>query len=110
MDLDLSPTTVIILISVVIPFVTGLLTKLEASTTLKQCVTIVLTAANALIVTATMADGTAVLSQESLTNFAISTVIALLTYLGFMQPHNTNAKLAPGAGIGPAKNDPPPAD
>lgn len=98
--MELTATTVLLLVSVVIPILTGLLTKLNASTTVKQVVTLTLAAANTLIVSNTMADGGAVLTDSVLTDAAVSWIVAVAAYLGVYEPHDTNRKLAATTGLG----------
>lgn len=88
------------LVSLIIPFFTGLLTKINASPTIKQVVTIVLAAVNTLVVSSTLQDGTAVISKENGLLWALSTATAVLSYLGYYKPHDANAKLSPESGIG----------
>lgn len=88
-----------LIIGLVIPFLTGLLTKLNASATVKQVVTIVLAGVSALIVSSTVGEE-AVISWETLGYAALGWLVAVLSYLGLYQPHNLNAKTAPDKGIG----------
>ena len=99
---SLSALTVVLLVSLVIPVATGIVTKLNAPATVKQIVALVFATANGLITTATMSDGTAVISKETLIVTLIGFGIQTATYLGIYAPHNANAKLAPNAGIGPS--------
>lgn len=92
--------TVTALISLVIPVLTGLVTKVTAAPAVKQVVTIVLAAVNTLVVNATLADGTAVISKETGLLWAVSTGIAITSYLGLYKPHDANTKLSPQSGIG----------
>lgn len=92
--------TVLLVISLVIPFLTGVVTKVSASAGVKQVCTLVLSAAAGLIVTATQLDGTAVISKEAALNAALALGIAIVSYLGLYKPHDVNAKLAPTKGFG----------
>ena len=92
--------TVTALVSLAIPVLTGLLTKINAAPAVKQVVTIVLAAINTLIVQSTLADGTAVISKENGLLWAVSTGIAITSYLGIYKPHDANAKLSPDTGFG----------
>lgn len=98
--LSLSTFTVVVVTSFLIPAVTGLLTKVSASATVKQIVTLVLAAINGLIVTNTQADGTALISLTTLQYAVLSLAIAIVSYLGIYKPHDANAKLAPNLGLG----------
>jgi hypothetical protein len=104
MDLELSATTVTVLVSVIIPIITGLLTKITTPPWVKSVVTIVLNAVNALVTTAVLADGTAVLSQGTLVTFIMGVVISVAAYAGVYKPANITSstpdgKLAPNKGV-----------
>lgn len=104
MDLNLSAQTVSILVSVVIPVVTGLVTKLSTPSSVKSVVMIVLNAANALITSAVLADGSAILTQDTLVNFVMGVVISVAAYAGVYKPANVTSskpdgKLAPTRGL-----------
>lgn len=98
--LTLSAFMVLVLTSFLIPLATGLVTKLNASATVKQVVTLVLSAVTGLVTTATQADGTAVISATSAQYALLSLGIAIVSYLGVYQPHGANTRLAPHRGIG----------
>lgn len=98
--MTISAIIVTLIISVVVPLATALLTKASASAGVKQFVTALLAAVTGLLVTSTQLDGTAVLSRPALL-LAIGTFIAAqANYVGFWQPHALNAKVAPGVGLG----------
>jgi hypothetical protein len=88
-----------LIVGLIIPFITGLLTKINASATVKQVVTIVLSGVSALIVASTVGEE-AVISWETLGYAALGWLVAVLSYLGLYAPHNVNAKLAPDKGLG----------
>lgn len=99
-QIEFDAFTVTALVSLVIPVLTGLLTKVNAAPAVKQVVTIVLAAVNTLVVNATVGDGGAVITKENFLLWAVSTAIAVTTYLGIYKPHDANAKLSPNSGIG----------
>lgn len=92
--------TVTALVSLVIPVLTGLITRYDASPTLKQLFTIFFAAVNTIVVQSTLADGTAVISKETGLQWAVSTAIALFSYVGIYKAHDLNASLAPEKGLG----------
>lgn len=98
--LTLSALVVTMIVSYLIPAVTALLTKANASAWLKQFVTAVLAAANGLVVTATQIDGTAVISKQALVLALGSFIAAQASYVGLYKPHAANAKIAPAKGLG----------
>lgn len=98
MTLTVLVTTMIV--SYAIPALTALITKADASAWLKQFVTAFLAAANVLIVTATQADGTALLTKSTVLLALGSFLAAQASYVGLFKPHAVNAKLAPNVGLG----------
>lgn len=100
----LSALTVSLVISFFIPVLTGLATKYTTSSGLKGLITLVLNAVQTLIVTATMADGSAVISKETLIAFLLSLAVSVAIYTGIYKPllitsSHPAGKLAPEKGI-----------
>lgn len=85
-EITLSPLTVIFITGSIIPIVTGLLTRLSVPSKIKGLLTLLLNAIAAGIVTATVADGTAVFSQASLKLWAAGFGISVAAYLGLLKP------------------------
>lgn len=98
-SLELSALTVTAVVSLFIPIVVGLITKVDLNPLWKGAINIVLSAVNAAVVTATVADGTAVFSKETLIAAFFGMVVSLATYLQVYKPLNTNAHLLPEKGI-----------
>ena len=98
--LTLSAFFVLVLTSFLIPLAVGLLTKLNASPTVKQVLTLVLSSITGLVTTATQADGTAVISATSAQYALLALGIAIVSYLGIYKPQGANARLAPNSGLG----------
>lgn len=98
--IHLSAFIVTLVVAYLIPLVTAFITKVSASTTLKQFVTLVLSAASGFITNATMQDGTAVFTKQALLFAVLSFATANVAYLGTWKPHDINAKTAPRAGLG----------
>ena len=98
--MELTATHVLLIVSVAIPFLTGLITRANASATLKQVVTLTLAAANALVVANTAADGGAVLTDSILLDAGVSWFVAVTSYLGLYKPHDANSRIVPNVGIG----------
>jgi hypothetical protein len=96
--LHLNALTVALLVSLVLPALTSLVTKLSASVTVKQLVAIFFSVVTGAVSVATLADGTAVLSKET----AIAAVLAFVTqaasYLGIFKPQGV--AIAPTKGLG----------
>lgn len=98
---------VMLVISLLIPIVNGLLTKYTLPSSVKAVATIVLNAVAALVLTATQADGTAVISNTALLTFVYGTTISIVSYLGLYKPvgltsSTPDGKLAPTKGAGPS--------
>lgn len=99
-DLTLSPLTVTVVVAVFIPIVVGLLTKAGASSWVKGLVNIFTAGVVALLTANLDANGAAVLTQATITNWILATVISTATYLGIYQGVGLNEKAAPSKGIG----------
>jgi hypothetical protein len=100
MQFTLSAAVVSAIMLYVIPIVTSLLTKFNASTVVKQIVTAVLSVLVSIITMATQVDGTAIVSWQVV-------LLSLLEFLGssaayrvVYKPHALNARVAPNVGIG----------
>jgi hypothetical protein len=98
--MHLSAQVVSIIGALPVPFLTAALTHSKAPAWVKGIVSIVLSSAVGLVVTATGSDGTAVLSQDALINCAISTATAIGSYLGLWQGAGINSVILPNTGIG----------
>lgn len=99
-ELTLNAFVVLVISSFLIPLATGLITKLSASATVKQVVTLILSALTGVITTSTQVDGTAIISMTTVQYSLLALGIAIVSYLGVYQPHDANAKLAPDVGVG----------
>jgi hypothetical protein len=88
-------------LTVVIPFLVGLVTKSSASAWVKIGANLVLSAVAAAITMSTQVDGTAIISGATLLLVGEQFLGALLVYLGVLKPAgNAPAKLAPTHGLG----------
>lgn len=99
-SITLDATLVTFIVSLFIPLAVGLITKSTASTTIKQIVLIVLNAINALVTTAVVGDGSAIITKEAATLFVLSLGISIASYLGIYKPQDANEKLASTKGLG----------
>jgi hypothetical protein len=104
-SLRLSALTVQVVLALVIPIVTGLLTKYSVPSAVKGLTTLVLNAVAALVTTATLADGTAVISKPTFIAWMLGLVVSVATYAGVYAPagltsSRPDGKLAPNFGIG----------
>lgn len=97
--LELSSFTVLVITSLLIPFLTGLATRLQATATVKQIVTAFISAIVGIVTTSTQVDGTAVISLATLQYAMLAFFIATVGYLGLYKPHQADAKLTPDRGI-----------
>lgn len=96
----LTPLAVQFLVSLVIPVGTGLATRSNASASVKQAVTVILSGISGVIVTATTTSGVAIISVETFVVAAIGWAIAIASYNGVYEPHHLNEHTAPNVGIG----------
>jgi len=98
--MNLSAIIVTMVASVIIPAITALLTKATASVGVKQAVTGLLSAVSGLLAVSTQLDGTAVISKPAVV-LALGTFLSTqAAYWGLWKPHEVNAKVAPGVGLG----------
>lgn len=99
--IDLDPTTLIIITSIVVPFLVSAVTKLSAPDKIKNTLTLILTAAVAFLGNAVTENGHAVFSLTSMKDWAVSLAVAVAGgYYGIIKPRGWAAKLAPTKGIG----------
>lgn len=103
--LSLSALTVTMVISLFIPIVNGIITKATLSSWVKGLLTLILNAVSAAVVTATVADGTAVFSEQTLIATLLGLAISVATYVGVYKPagltsSDNGGKLGPTHGLG----------
>lgn len=97
LDADSVSTVVIaapivtIIVSLLIPLVNGVLTKVSTSSGVKAVGTIILNAVSALFVTGVVADGTAMWSTTTLYTALLGCVISIVTYAGLYRPINVTS-------------------
>ena len=97
--LHLDEFTVLIITSLLIPFLTGLATKVNAPASVKQIITAAISAIVGVVTTSTQVDGTAIISLTTVQYALLSFAIATVGYLGLYKPHDLDAKLAPDSGL-----------
>ena len=85
-QVSLSALTVTIIVSLVIPIITGIITKYSVPSWIKGLITLVLNAVNALVSTALVADGTAVISKPTFIAWFIGLTVSVATYAGIYRP------------------------
>jgi hypothetical protein len=100
MTITLSALVTTMLVSYILPALVALVTKLQASTWLKQFVNALLSALTGLITTAVTLDGTAVFSQNTLVLALGSFLLSQASYVALYKPYDANSKVAPGVGVG----------
>jgi hypothetical protein len=102
MTLTLSALAVTALISMVLPILVGLVTKLNAPSKLKGGLLIFLNFVSATIISVSSGsgDGTATFTVQSLILFGMSLIVSLATYYNVYEPYHVPEKLAPDFGLG----------
>lgn len=98
--MTLSAWLVTLLVGSLLPLAVAFITKSSASVGLKQFVAAFVAAVTGLIVTSTMADGTAVISKEAALLALGAFFSSQVAYGRLYRPHNLNAKVAPNFGLG----------
>lgn len=105
--LFLTPLTVTVVLSLVVPIVTGILTKYALPAAVKAIIMIVLDAAVSLVVHAEMLpSGTAVINSQALLGAIVAVAVSVATYLGVYIPaklsNRPDGVLGTNVGIGPS--------
>ena len=96
----LSSFTVVVISGLLIPVLTGFLTKLVASAQTKSLVALIQSILAGVIATATSPDGTAVFSQALIQNTVLTIAIQLAMYIGVYKPIvDINARALPNVGL-----------
>jgi hypothetical protein len=93
--------TWLILTGVLVPLVVKLLTKASANAKVKVIANLAISAIAALVATATVRDGVAVLSQHAVIDIGLTYIAAVASYAGFWKHFEwINKILFPKAGLG----------
>lgn len=97
--ITISALLVYTITTLLLPVLTGFVTKSNASALAKQLWTGLFATINAIVVAGTQLDGTAILSLPTVLLAIVSWLVATFTYLGFYEPNKLNEKLAPSGGF-----------
>lgn len=92
-SVQISAAVVTILVGTVIPVVSGFISKADSKFT--GIATIVLNAISSVLVTSMMADGTAVISQQTFITFVTGLIGSLAMYYQVWRPLNITNKITP---------------
>lgn len=84
--LDLSPFVVSTILGVLIPLITGILTKVTTPAWVKAVGTIILSGIAGLINVSLVDGGGAVISQSAFVSAVLTFIVAVATYAGFWRP------------------------
>lgn len=84
--MNLDPQTVSIVLGLALPILVGVVTKAQASSRIKSITLAALAAISGGISQAVTADGSAILSQETLTTIVLTFVTAIASYYGLYKP------------------------
>jgi len=99
--LRFSANVVTLVLTLLIPVAVAVVTKASLPPRWKAVLTMVLTAIVSLITMNKLDNGAAVMSMQTAYQWAVSTVIAVVSYLGFWQPvTQVNDRAAPHIGFG----------
>lgn len=98
--ITLSALAVTGLVSVLLPIVTGLLTKYRAPAIVKGLTSLAVSAVHGTIMGSLAVDGSAHIARAAIVLALVSFVIQAATYLGVYQPLDANARLLPDVGLG----------
>jgi hypothetical protein len=94
---------VTLLCGTIIPILTGLVTRFEVSSQIKELITIALNAITAMLTTALVGD-TAIISGQTIINFLISLALSYASYYGIykkvgLTSSSPEGKLLPNKGL-----------
>lgn len=103
--MKIEPLVVTLILSLVLPVVVGAVTKLSATTAVKNVAVIVVTAVATLINANVTDTGAAVISWNTAAYWLISLFTTITAYLGLYKPVEANASLAPDFGFGGSGTD-----
>lgn len=96
----LSSFTMVVISGLLIPIITGFLTKVSASAQTKSLVAAIQSIVAGFVTTAMAPDGTAVFSQELVQNVVLTIAIQIAMYLGVYKPVvDLNARTLPNVGL-----------
>jgi len=98
--MTISALVVTLVVTMLIPAAVSLLTKSTASVWLKQFLNALLSTATAVIVVATLPDGTAHVTGSAVVLAIGGFIASQAAYVGLYKPHDVNEVLAPGVGLG----------
>jgi len=103
----ISPDLVTLILTLIAPVVVAVTTKAHASPRLKAAVLLVLTAAITWLGKIRADDGSITITTQLATDWAMTTAVALASYLGFWKPVadiNEQTIVAPKVGISDRKD------
>lgn len=99
----ISPIYWTVVVGLLLPVVVAALTKNRASSRTRAVLAILGDAIAAIAIRATTVDGSGLIDQALIIDFAFLFVPTVASYVGFWQPvAQVNEKLAPNFGIGPS--------
>jgi len=104
--MQIDSLAVTFILSLVLPLIVGIVTKVSAHTAVKQ-VALIVTTAVATLINANLTDaGYAILSWDTVSLWGISLVATIASYLGFYKPLDANDRLLPEFGLGASQGFP----
>lgn len=97
----LNAFAVTMLVSLLLPVVTGIVTKYSAPAIVKSLVALAVSSINGVVMGGLAVDGTAHIAKAAIMLAVLSFAIQTATYLGVYKPNDVNAALGQSFGIGP---------
>ena len=96
----LSSFTMVVISGLIIPIITGLLTKITASAQTKALIAAIQSIVAGFIATAMAPNGTAVFSQALIQNIVLTVAIQIAMYVGIYKPVvDINSRTLPNVGL-----------
>ena len=90
---SMDAAAVSLLVGSILPILVGLITKFGAPSSLKAVILLFIAAAQGMIVNATMIDGSAVLSWNTVVVAGLGWITAIASYYGFLTPVGVSPKV-----------------
>ena len=90
-----------LILTFLIPVAVALVTKVHLASKWKAAITMILSAVVVLLHRSTVDNGSAILSAKVAFDWAVTTSVAVASYVGFWQQVNVNQAMAPTVGVGP---------
>lgn len=102
MQVVIASNWVALLLTLLIPVAVATVTKANLDSKWKSLITLILSAVVVLVRRSQIEGGAAIISSQVAFDWAITTAVAIASYVGFWKPvTDVNNNVAPNTGVGP---------